>query len=119
MNRSDIKLILIVLVVLAIVFLYLNTLNSSGNYAVVYYENEIIKKIDLSIDSEYIVKGFNGDVVISVKSNSIAVIEEDSPKHLCSLQGYVNSSLQPIICLPNKIVIKIEGLAEEVDTVVR
>jgi hypothetical protein len=118
MNKSDIKLILIILIFLFICFLCLNIFNNTGNYAFVYYENEIIKEIDLSIDDEYIVSGFNGDVVISVKSNSIAVIEEVSPKHLCSLQGYVNSPLEPIICLPNKIVIKIEGL-EEVDAVVR
>jgi hypothetical protein len=119
MNKSDVKLIVMVLFITVIAFIYLNMNSSAGDYAIVYYENKAIKKINLNVDSEYVVKGYNGDVKISVKSNSIAVIEEDSPKHLCSKQGYVNNSLEPIICLPNKIVIKIEKENNEVDTVVR
>ena len=37
------------------------------------------------------------------------MLKEDSPLHLCSKQGYISKSYESIICLPNKIVIKLEN----------
>ena len=59
------------------------------------------------LDREYIVDGALGEVVIEVLDKKIRVKEETSSKHLCSKEGFTNDSLRPIICLPNKIVIKI------------
>lgn len=114
MSKNDVKLIIMLLVVILIFFVVKCFSNSSSNIANVYYENEIIKTIDLSIDKEYVVEGFNGDVVIEVLDNKIRVKEEESPRHLCSKQGYSDV----IICLPNKIVIKVEK-DTELDGVVR
>ena len=44
-----------------------------------------------------------------VKNKKIKVLKEDSPLHLCSKQGYISKSYESIICLPNKIVIKLEN----------
>ena len=49
---------------------------------------------------------------------SIRVIEENSPRHLCSKQGYIKDSMESIICLPNRIVIEIDTI-EELDAVVK
>ena len=119
MNKSDLILITIVFVISVILIVILMNNSSSGNYAFVYYENKIIKKIDLSKNDIYKVDGYNGEVVIEVKNHKIGVINETSPYHLCSKQGFVSSSLEPIVCLPNKIVIKIEEENTELDAVVR
>ena len=49
----------------------------------------------------------NGNVKIKAGNGRIKVIEETSEKHLCSKQGYIEESYETIVCLPNKIVIKI------------
>ena len=117
-NKHDLVLILIIIVI-SIVFIVINNLNSKkGNIAKVYYNSKLIKTIDLSIDKEYTVKGYNGNVKIKVKNNKIKVLEEKSPKHLCSKQGYISKSYESIICLPNKIVIEIDDDIN-IDTVVR
>lgn len=117
MNKSDIKL-LIIIVIIAILLLLLIR-GKTGSYAYVYYENKVIKKIDLNIDEIYTVSGYNGDIVIEVKNKSIAVIKETSPLNICSKQGFVKTSIEPIICLPNKIIVKIIEDFEEVDAVIR
>lgn len=106
MNKSDKKLIIILLIVLIILFIFKLIIKTYNNYAYVYYENNIIKTIDLTVDNIYTVDGNNGDVIIEVKNNKIRVIEENSPLHICSKQGWVSDGT-PIVCLPNKIVIKI------------
>ena len=109
MNKKDILLILITLLVSG-VLIFINKLNyKKSNYAYVYYENKVIKEIDLSINDTYTVKGYNGSVVIEVKDNMIRVKEETSKYHICSKQGFVKDNT-PIICMPNKIIIKMDKL---------
>lgn len=117
MNKNDLKL-LFYLTIIVLSLLLLTKLNSKkGNIAKVYYENREILKIDLKINKEYIVSGYNGEVKIVVNDNKIKVASENSPLNLCSKQGYIESSNEVIVCLPNKIVIKIEN-SDEIDGVV-
>lgn len=117
MNKNDLFLVGILLVfsVCFIVVFRLNQKDSS--IAKVYYEDEVILEIDLDIDKNYIVEGYNGQVQIEVNNKRIKVSDEKSPLHLCSKQGYISKSYETIVCLPNKIVIKIED-EEKLDGVV-
>ena len=119
MNKSDIKLLIIILIIILIVIILLNLCvsKSKSTNALVYYDNKLILTIDLSINNEYIVDGFNGDVVIEVKDNNIRVKNETSPKHLCSKQGFISKNYETIICLPNKIIIKMNN--NDLDGVVK
>jgi hypothetical protein len=96
-------------------------IKKSASKAYVYYDNKLIKTIDLSIDGtrEYNIEGYNGNITIETKKNKIRVKDEISPHHLCSKQGWVSSPLESIICLPNKVIIKIEATQKEVDAVIR
>lgn len=111
MNKSDFILILLLSTVIFIFYLFLN---NQKPYAYVYYENNLIKKIDLKKDDIYKVNGYNGEVIIEVKDNKLRVKKENSSLHLCSKQGFVNNI--PIVCLPNKIVIDFNN--NEYDVVV-
>ena len=112
MNKSDIKLILIILIFSFLLLIFLN--NDKSNYAFVYYDNKEVLKIDLNINDDYSVNGFNGEVIIEVKNNKLRVKKEDSLLHICSKQGWVNKG--SIVCLPNKIVINFDS--DELDTIV-
>lgn len=121
MNKSDLKLIGIILSVVIIFFglLFIFEDNNSKN-ALVYYEDDLILTIDLSLKGEntYKVNGYNGEIIIKTLDNKIKVEEENSSLHLCSKQGWIENSYEVIVCLPNKIIIKIED-KEEIDTVVK
>ena len=117
MNKSDIMLVVILLIIILVSLLIINFTKEEGGTAIVYYEDKEILKIDLNIDSEYIVDGELGDVVIEVKNKKIRVKRENSPKNICSKEGYIGDSSRTLICLPNKIVIKIVG-DTEIDGVV-
>ena len=69
----------------------------------------LILSVPLDIDSEYTVEGALGDVVLEVKDGKIRVKSENSPKNICSKEGYIGDSSRTLICLPNKIIIKIVG----------
>ena len=115
MNKNDIKLVLILLFIILAFFTYKSINNSKDKIAKVYYNDKLIKTISLNEDNIYTVEGYNGEVVIEVKNNKIRVIEETSEKNLCSKQGYGDV----IVCLPNKIVIKVENDDKKLDGVVK
>lgn len=109
MNKSDLKLILILLTISLLILLIFKISQKESTNFMVYYENDLILKENLNIDKIYEVNGYNGIVKIEVKNGKIRVIEENSPLHLCSKQGYISATFESIICLPNKIIIKIDN----------
>lgn len=121
MNKNDLKLILVIAIIVIISFICLLLFkDNSSKQALVYYEDEVVLKIDLSLkgEHEYRVNGYNGEIVIKTKDNKIRVEEENSPLHICSTQGWIEESYEVLVCLPNKVVIKIET-EDQIDTVVK
>lgn len=114
MNKKDVLLIFIVLII-SLLFIFKPN-NNNNKYALVYYEDKVILKVKLDKHEKYRVKGYLGEVVIETDIGKVRVSEETSKYHLCSKQGYVSNGI-PIVCLPNKIIIKIEE-ESELDAVV-
>lgn len=46
-------------------------------------------------------------IKLQISDGAIAVVYQESPKDVCELQGYTSSSLQPLVCLPNELVVDI------------
>lgn len=111
LNRYDQWLV--VILVIGSTLLYgslswlINATNAGQRIAIVSYKDAEILRIDMSINNTYIVQGTLGEVVIEVQDQRIRVERETSPYNLCSIQGWVSSSMVPITCLPNHIIIVI------------
>ena len=137
LKKGDLYLIAVLLLIGLVSLLVVTVLNNQNKQtdgvALVYYGNEVILEIFLEdgsyevIDSTRIisiennifhVEGSNPyGVYIQYENNSVGVIDEQSPKHICQYQGFTNSSLSPITCLPNNIVIVIKANDTDLDTV--
>ena len=119
MNKQDKMLILIIFIIFIILFLVFKITEKKDNLnALIYYENNLILTIDLNTEEkEYIVDGYNGKVKLLAGNGKIKVSDEISPLNLCSKMGYISKSYEQIVCLPNKIIIKIDS-KDELDTVV-
>lgn len=113
LNRYDKFLIIFILITSIVLYASMEYFvrSSTGllKVAVVSYQNTEVLRIDMSVDNNYTIKGTLGDVFIEVVDNKIRVEKETSPYHLCSIQGWVEFANVPIVCLPNQVVILIEG----------
>ena len=56
MNKNDLKLVGVLLIIISIFFIIINITKKEGKTAVVYYEDKEILKIDLNTNKEYTVK---------------------------------------------------------------
>jgi hypothetical protein len=111
LNRFDQWLVIILIVGSTLLYgsisWLINASSSGQRIAIVSYRDQEVLRIDMSIDANYVVQGTLGEVFIEVKDQSIRVEKETSPLNICSIQGWVSSSLVPITCLPNHILIVI------------
>lgn len=113
MNKNDFVLIIIILSVVIVLMFFIKKEN--GSIATVYYDNNKVLDINLNKDDEYDIEGHNGNIHIVVKDSYISVTDEISPRHICRNKKIHNIG-ESIICLPNKVVIKIDG--NDLDTIV-
>lgn len=124
MNKFD-KLYIVFILTLSLALfmmskLFVGVVNVEDAYAVVFYYDKEITRYKMSNEGFHTVKGDLGDVVIEIKDGRIRVADEISPKNYCQIQGWVEYTNTPIICLPNGIKIQLENNKHtEEDIIVR
>lgn len=98
---------------------------TEGTTANIYLDGECIESIDLSSVEEgysFDVEGPIGTNRVAVEHGRICVESADCPDQICVHQGWISNSAAPIVCLPNKLVIRVEDAdtqPAEVDSVTR
>jgi hypothetical protein len=83
-----------------------------GGEASVYSDGKRIRTIKLSPNDDYTfeVKNEKGNVnTIIVKHGKIGVLSADCPDKICVNTPHLSDGLQPIVCVPNHLVIQIEA----------
>ena len=83
----------------------------------VYQEGALIKEFSLDSDVEFVIEGDYKNV-ITIKDGKAAITESDCPGTDCVHSGWIHEAGRSIVCLPNRVELRIEGTSE-VDFVVR
>lgn len=99
---SDIVIAAVIL--LAAVIMLINS-GSDGSYAAVYYNGEQVGSYSLFEDGFYPLEEYG--VTLEIKDNSIRVCDSDCPDKVCVKTGFISSSKQAVVCLPNRISVRI------------
>lgn len=88
-----------------------------GKTACIYSDGKLVEKIDLDRLSEKrtirIETESGGYNIIEAEPGRIHVTEASCPDKVCIRTGYISDSALPVSCLPNKLVVKIEGASAE------
>lgn len=83
----------------------------------IYQNGSLIKSIPLDTAEapfSFTVTGENNCFnEIIVKDGGICISNASCPDKLCMHQGYIRSSLLPITCLPNRLVIQVREIGED------
>ena len=113
------SIISVVIVVLLILMSYIFVPKSSGiDYAIVRYNNEIVKKMPLNVDDDFIMYKtqypdlYGDELIVSVRDEKVYISKEESPFNYCSYLGKINKKGSSLICAPNCVRVTIEGYTE-------
>lgn len=111
-SKTWIVIFAAVLVICAAAFLLLKGSGGHGTVAVIRVDGEIYKKIDLdtvAVAYDMEIKTEFGYNKLHIEHDGISVTEADCRDHICMDQGKVSQAGVPIVCLPHRLTIEIEG----------
>lgn len=128
MKKGDIIIILIILILSIIVSISIKAIDgitSNDKYAVVKVKGEVVKKIKINrTQNETHTFNFNmSSGMIEIKNGKIRLqrmSRQLCPRGICSNTGWISTSYQMIVCLPNNITVEIEEAEEitnEIDSI--
>jgi hypothetical protein len=69
--------------------------------------NDFVYSLDQ--DKEIIVKGKLGEAKVEIKDGRVRILNSPCPLKICENKGWISKKGDFIICVPNRIIIKIEG----------
>ncbi|MFW5888941.1 MAG: NusG domain II-containing protein [Bacillota bacterium] len=79
-----------------------------ANEGIFYVPGETTKDMtDLYQKDEFARENDIVGIKLKVEDGKISVVYQESPRDLCEYDPPTSSSLRPIVCLPNKVVIKV------------
>ena len=108
-HKNDILLVLAVLILGGVFLVYTEFFRPKGAEVIVSVDGVEQRPLPLA-ENNFVVIGDEENYNVLVISNGEAYIEEAScPDNICVKSGKVSLEGETIVCLPNKVVISIEG----------
>ena len=90
--------------------------SGSGLRTAVIHCGDVRQELALDKDGVFRFDGIDAD--FEVRNGKIHLTNASCPDKLCEKTGYIGSSGQSIICVPNKITVSVVGSNESVDVTV-
>lgn len=113
-TKGDKILIIFILISSVLIFVALSAygISKENNYAIIEVNGELYQKISLGKDGPNLkikVAGPLGETEVEVAENKVRINESPCPDKDCIYQGWIEKPGQVLVCLPNRVVVKIEG----------
>ena len=125
-NEKENKTVLILCVIIIVILcgatcaiIYTMVSKSSGRYARIYQNGELLYTIDLSQVGETYTLDIYGDEeqqnVVEVRNGEVGMVSASCPDQLCVNMGFTHTEAMPVTCLPNQVLIEISDDAPKED----
>ena len=92
-----------------------------GTVANVYRDGDCIYSVDLSrVEEPYEItlSDAHGTNTLRIERGRIRVIDADCPDRVCERMGWIgDGNTAPVVCLPHRLVIRIEKSAKSADSI--
>ena len=117
--KSDffaIGMVAVVAILVSVIF-WTKVGSEEGNMVMIYQDGSLIRELSLETDTEVVIEG-DYENVVTIKDGKTAITRSDCPGTDCVHSGWIHEAGRSIVCLPNRVELRIEGTSE-VDFVVR
>ena len=111
-RKGDLLAVLGVLVLICVTWALMIPESADGAVVQIYQEGILIKELPLDGDASFAVTGEYTNVV-TVSGGSVHISESDCPGEDCVHNGSISSVGRSIVCLPNRVEVRIIGAPDE------
>lgn len=108
MKKKDFILISAVLLIVSVTFsinYFVNT--KKGEKIEIYVDNKLYKTYDIDDEDEIKIESEKGYNLIKIHNHGVEITEASCPDKVCINEGFIEKPSKSIVCLPNKVHIKI------------
>lgn len=119
-KKADIILLILLVVIGVVSTVYVTASKSGGDTVLVEKNGELFGTYSLFEDKEIDVPAIDTittDLHVSIKNGSVEVTESGCANQVCVKHSAISQTGESIICLPNRVVVKIEGKGGGYDAV--
>lgn len=119
-TKKWVAIIGVILLLSAGAALYLALRGAPGTVANIYQDGKCIYSVDLSQVEEPFtlpVTCEEGTNTIAIEPGRICIQDADCPDQVCVKSGWLKNSASPIVCLPHKLVIRLENSPDSAETI--
>ena len=102
--KKDIILIISLLFISFILMFFNKFLNNEGDSVQIFLDNKLYKELPLSVDAQ--IKVGNSNIVV-IENGCAYMKYATCPDKICIKQGKIHNSSRDIVCLPNKVLVKV------------
>ncbi len=92
------------------------TPTTTGSTATVEVSGKLVQELPLDHEDYITISGTLGPVLIGIDGYGIRILDSRCPHGLCKRMGSIQKSGDWIACIPNKLIIRIQG-ASDVDAI--
>lgn len=108
MKKKDFILICLVLIVVSISFGINTIINNKDSEAIeIYVDNKLYKTYSIDDEEEFKINTKDGYNIVKIHNGGVEITEASCPDKVCIKSGFITKSSESIVCLPNKVNIKI------------
>ncbi|MCP1101114.1 hypothetical protein M2454_000497 [Aequitasia blattaphilus] len=118
-NRYDVYVIFLSLLICGVFFMVImNIQKKEADKVVIKVDGEVQGVYNLEEEQKIEING--GKNILQIKDKKAKMISGDCPDQICVQHKEIGKNRESIICLPNKIVVEIQGKDEgELDAITR
>ena len=88
-------------------------IRNPGDRVQIFVDNKITYQYDLKKNGSYSILTTHGSLELQIKDRTVQVLTSTCPAKICKKMGKISKTNQTIVCLPNRILIRIEGKNEK------
>jgi hypothetical protein len=92
---------------------------TTGTEAAVFVDKEQVALLELAADGDHAVRGRIGNSILRVEGGRVRFTDSPCPGRICVHSGWLARSGEVAACLPNGVVVEVQGREREYDAVNR
>lgn len=111
MSRKDLLLLSLIFSIIIFFYLFSRLQTVRGDTVIIQVDGKIFSRFSLSENRTVKVPGPLGISIVEIKNDKVRMFSSPCPDKLCVREGYISKPGQMIVCVPNRVILKIEGRA--------
>ena len=108
MNKNDLKLIGVILIIAVIGFFTFKLTAKNGSTVKVIINGQTKEEYSLNEDIKTVISNGKGKNTLVIKDGFAYIESADCPDKICVSHRKISKSGETVVCLPHKVVIEVE-----------